>query len=107
MGNGKYILTPEGDVQPVDLMTWAKWFEANPTANRIAETTLSDGRWVSTVFLGIDYRFGSGPPLLFETMVFPSKDNLSDERCERYSTKAEAEAGHLAVVKECELELVK
>jgi hypothetical protein len=64
----------------------------------VAETTLPDGTWVSTVWLGIDYNFGTGPPLIFETMVFHSKDTLSELDLDRYATLAEAEAGHIAMV---------
>ena len=49
---------------------------------------------VSTVFLGFDHRFSlGGPPLLFETMIFP-KDSELDLHCERYETWDEAVAGH-------------
>jgi hypothetical protein len=51
--------------------------------------------FVSTVFLGIDYNFGVGPPAIFETMVF--HDDYSDLPCERYSTKQEATDGHTAM----------
>lgn len=85
------------------VLEWAKRFESEPDAKRMAETTLPDGKWVSTVWLGIDHSFGSGPPLIFETMVFNS-DGKKDGRlgseldCERYSTEAEAIAGHAAMV---------
>jgi hypothetical protein len=62
--------------------------------NRIAKDTIGDVE-VSTIFLGIDHSFGSGPPLLFETMVFGGE--LDDEQ-ERYSTEAQALAGHAAMV---------
>jgi hypothetical protein len=46
------------------------------------------------VFLSLDHRdSGEGPPLVFETMVFPL-DSFVELYCERYSTWAEAEAGH-------------
>lgn len=49
---------------------------------------------VSTVFTFINHNFfGSGPPLVFETMVFGGNDMI-DRRCERYSTWEEAEQGH-------------
>jgi hypothetical protein len=50
---------------------------------------------VSTVLLVIDHNFGEGPPLIFETMVFGGPH---DEWMERYSTEAEAKAGHDRVV---------
>lgn len=51
--------------------------------------------WVSTVFLGLDHRFGrDGDPVLFETMVF--RDGHGEEG-ERYCTWQQAEAGHRRV----------
>lgn len=41
----------------VDLMTWAKWFEQGADNRRVASTNIGAAR-VSTVFLGIGYRFG-------------------------------------------------
>lgn len=50
---------------------------------------------VSTVFLGIDHRFGpDGPPLVFETMIFP-KGDMTEEWVARYSTYQEALDGHI------------
>ena len=41
------------------------------TYKRVEETTLDNGVWISTVWLGLCHRFmGKGPPLIFETMVF-------------------------------------
>lgn len=56
-----------------------------------------DGIRVSTAFLGLDHQFGSGPPLLWETMVFGLED---DEPCERYSSYEDAVAGHQRYVNE-------
>ena len=73
------------------------------------------GWMVSTVWLGINHNFLSGPPLIFETMIFAPGDatiNGEDERVpgpagdagmtaadldeyqERYPTEAAAQAGH-------------
>lgn len=51
---------------------------------------------ISTVFLGLDQSLGrrGGPPVVFETMVF----NAPSAYVERYTTWADAEAGHAAVV---------
>lgn len=51
---------------------------------------------VSTVFLGLDHAW-SGPPLLFETMVFKDNNYGSVEYEQRYSTWYEAEKGHVVV----------
>src|SRR5215471_17514474 len=39
---------------------------------RVAVTELPNGGRVSTVFLGLDHNYsGVGPPIVFETMIFP------------------------------------
>lgn len=88
-----YIL--EGrTVIPADLMTWAKWFEEHREDRMLWQDHVGE-RWVSTVFLGLDHRMGEiGPPLLFETMVFPSKETLTEVFCDRCSTYDEAEIMH-------------
>ena len=66
--------------------------------NRVKRDVLADGRVVSTVRLPLDHSFGNGPPLWYETMVFPSEENFMDSECHRYTTKDQAEAGHSKVV---------
>jgi hypothetical protein len=91
----KYILKGKKAIPVEDLIEWAKWFE---TADRaVKQETLKNGYYVSTVFLGIDYNFMEGKPLLFETMVFKGKEGDLDMA--RYSTWEEAEAGHKRIVK--------
>lgn len=80
--------------RPITLEQWGASIRA---ARRVAETTLPNGRWVSTVWMGLDHSFGSGPPLIFETMVFPGKDDMGELDCDHYSTEAEAIAGHEAM----------
>jgi hypothetical protein len=83
------------DGKPMDMMTWAQSLEGD---RRVGLDTLPDGKRVSTVWLGLDHNFDhDGPPLIFETMVFPP-DSSQDLYCERYSTLAEAEAGHARVL---------
>ena len=89
--SNKYILEGKEAVCCKDTLEWAKWYQ---TADRIvAEETIGDSS-VSTIFLGLDYSFGDGPPLLFETQVFGGK--LSDEM-DRYSTWDEAVLGHKTI----------
>jgi hypothetical protein len=53
---------------------------------------------VSTVWLGVNYNFTEdGPPIIFETMVFGG-DEDQDHMMWRWSTEAEARAGHADVV---------
>lgn len=56
-----------------------------------------NGYRVSTVFLAVNHQYGDGPPLLFETMIF-EPGTYFDIYCERYSTWAEAEAGHATAI---------
>ena len=58
---------------------------------------------VSTVWLGLNHRFGDGPPLIFETMVFPDSawdgdGDLIELDTRRYSTEEAALLGHADVV---------
>lgn len=77
--NNYYILQPDHSVKAVPLMEWAQWFEnassssENFQARNVAQTTLPWDIKISTVFLGMNYRFGEGPPLIFETMIFGGK----------------------------------
>lgn len=61
---------------------------------RVAESTLPDGKWVSTVRLPLmlDHR-------RFETMVFISRDSLDELDCDRYDTETDARAGHDEMVR--------
>jgi len=87
----KYILDARGE--PVicrDLMAWARWFEANDDRRVVAQDEVG-AVLVSTIFLGVDYSWGPGRPLLWETMIF---GGAHDQYQERYASRAEAVAGH-------------
>ena len=71
----------------------------DPNYKIVKQTTLPDGKWVSTVWLGLDHNYtGNGLPLIFETMVFQNHSNLSELDVERYSTIKEARMGHEVMV---------
>lgn len=91
MGNN-YILDDQGvPVKEPNLTKWAKWFE-DDEVRRVAATDLDDDIRVSTVFLGIDHRFGgTGDPILYETMIFGGEHNDYQTRC---CTKGEALKQH-------------
>jgi hypothetical protein len=92
-----YIQDEHGEPVETDLYTWAAWFE-NADNRVIAHDRDESGTrdiLVSTIFLGLDHGFGEGPPILWETMVL--KDGGSDVYCERYTSRADALAGHRAV----------
>lgn len=94
----RYILHGTTPVACADLMAWGHWLESNK--RHVDLTTLPDGSYVSTVFLGLDHsweRHLGRPyrPVLFETMVFGGPNN---ETMDRYCTWDEALAGHRALV---------
>lgn len=106
---GHYILDAYGEpVLEPDLLTWARWFEYSD--NRRLAWTETKFHNISTVFLGLDHNlWDGGPPLLWETMAFTKERHLSmvfgRERSmpdwldqDRYETRAEALAGHEAMV---------
>lgn len=93
-----YTLDANHNVVPANLMTWARRFESSDRV--VARTKVYEGCDVSTVFLGLDHRFGApGPPLVFETMVFGGP---FDQDMNRYATWADAEAGHARMVDKCQ-----
>ncbi|MGL5937042.1 MAG: hypothetical protein ACRCZI_15630 [Cetobacterium sp.] len=93
---GRHFILDGGEVRAVDLLTWAAWFESHTEDRVIALTVVQPEIKVSTVFLGLDHSFRmTGPPLIFETMVF---GGFLDQEQVRYATIAEARAGHFAMV---------
>ncbi|MCP4668235.1 MAG: hypothetical protein GY849_17955 [Deltaproteobacteria bacterium] len=54
--------------------------------------------FISTVWLGVNYNFGEGELLIFETVVFEGRDLGADLEMERYSTEKEAIKGHKKMV---------
>ena len=91
--NGKYVLVGRKPVPEPDAIRWATWYES--ADRRVAWHVVGDVR-VSTVFIGLDHSFGSGPPQFFETLVLGGEFNNFQER---YATWTEAEAGHAVVLK--------
>jgi hypothetical protein len=93
------VLNPDGSVRIVtNLYEWAQAYESSD--NHLAQDQVC-GFYVSTIFIGLDYSFGHGPPLWFETMVFREKDNDRlgpSYHQERYSTYQEALEGHARTI---------
>ena len=89
-----WILDADGNPVQAELMEWARWFETN--SRTVARDHVTDAVRVSTVFLGLDHRFGDkGDPVLWETMIFgfPGGHKL-DGYQDRYSSKQAALDGH-------------
>jgi len=95
--NDLYILDDEWNPVPCnDVVVWGRWFE---TADRVVACDVDEreespykGQRISTVFIGLDHRFGrSGPPILWETLVFGGP---LDGEMDRYTSLDEARKGH-------------
>ena len=95
-----YLLGDDGEpVGPVDIETYSASGLMFSPDRGIARDELDDGSVVSTVFLGLDHQFFcDGPPLLFETLVFPADDSEGDMY--RTSNRTAALACHDQVVAE-------
>lgn len=96
----KYILDENGNpVRCDELYTWGRWIE-NHSARRVSLERFGIVRKseVSTVFLGLDHRFGDeGPPILWETMVFGGPLDQERDRCS--GSREQALAMHAQMVK--------
>lgn len=76
---------------------WAIQFEKN---QRLCSTRYKWGGWLSTVYIGLDHNVsGIGPPLIFETMLFPYRGASVHVECWRYSTEKEAIQNHSELVR--------
>lgn len=94
LGGRYYVLDDRGNpVVEDDYMEWAEWHGTHDKS--LCHQIIGKVR-VSTIFLAIDHNFcGSGPPILFETMILGGEH---DGEQYRYATKEEAMKGHAAAV---------
>ena len=93
--------------KPITLRQWADGQMPTPEGKnpKVVKQEHVGDYFISTVLLGLDHSFGSGPPLIFETMIFNQSDDAKelgndwlDTYCERYSTKEQALEGHQVAV---------
>ena len=95
MRAGKYTLDAvTGEpLRCEDIRAWAD-FIGRPDMRHLARDT-KGAITVSTVFLGLDYGDGEGPPVLWETLIV---NGPADRYVERYASRADALAGHARAV---------
>lgn len=83
-------------------ITIGEWIDLNGKERRVGKAVIRRGAEtfrVSTVYLGLDHGFGrGGPPIIFETMIFPG-DDWTEVYRDRYSTLKQARAGHRTALK--------
>ena len=91
--------------KPIDADEWTRRFAQTESLEyRVVQLDEFDDVRVSTVWLGIDHSHGEGPPLIFETMIFGGPH---DGYQARYSTEAEARAGHAVAVRRSQIRAVR
>jgi hypothetical protein len=105
-----YFLNEQGEPEPLNMAEFDRDPELqrrlsllDPEYAQRRRVALDEvgGYRVSTVFLGVDHNFAMhGPPVLWETMVFDDSGQGRpwDEWQDRYTSRADAEAGHRRVV---------
>jgi hypothetical protein len=93
----QYILDEnKNPVLETDMLKWGTWM-STISSRRVACTfDPVNGSEISTVFLGLDHNYGSGPPILWETMVFGGKLDKAQDRCS--GDWKDAEAMHARMV---------
>lgn len=100
-----YILRGDEIIEEPDYAKWIGWHQASYEKIRCVARTEVEFGTVVTAFLGMNMTLSkTDPPLLFETRV---TGGWLDDEWERFSTLAEAKAGHetwVARVREMESE---
>lgn len=78
-----------------------EWSEdiQNEELKTVKQTELPNGKFAITIWTGICQRVGvlhqhEEPSLIFETIVFPSKNDFTELEIKLHGTEAEAVAGH-------------
>lgn len=84
------------------MLETSAWMDQRRAHQQVARWTRHRRVWVSTIYLGLDHSFGFGPPLIFETMVFPKGHRhghrWDDLFMDRYPSLEQARLGHQRIV---------
>jgi hypothetical protein len=78
---------------PISLEQWSALMEGD---RHVGLTDLGTQGTVSTVYLGLNYSLGDGPPQIFETVMLGGP--MDALVLARYSTEEQAIAGHQSVL---------
>lgn len=81
-----------------DRVVWIRWFEEGGN-RRLAEDWIGNVQ-VSMVFLGKNYNWQEGVPMLFETMIFGGSRDLEIWRYETYEDAQKSHTRVVAMIKE-------
>jgi len=89
-----YWKDKNGKPYEITLMEWATKHDKEDRV--LSQDEVGEAR-VSTVFLGLNHRYGPGPPVLWETLIFGGP---WDGHMWRYTTEHAAAIGHVNVVRD-------
>lgn len=94
--DGEFQVYYDWNGEPITQEQWMS--PARFGSKRVRETTLANGFWISTVYMGIDHSYmPDEPPIIYETMAFtPDGRGGFDEM--RYATLEQALIGHEIMV---------
>ena len=82
------------EVQPITRRQWYKLIK-EPDYKIVKQTELSNGKFVSTVWLGLDHAVSDDQlPVIFEIVVFSNKNREKKEYLERHRSEYEALVEH-------------
>lgn len=93
---GLYILDENNNPVQASIDQWVDQLTRKGSSVRRVDRTTIGEVFVSTVFLGVDHSHGSGPPVLWETMVFGGPMDQEQDRCS--GTIKDARKMHKAMV---------
>ncbi len=97
-------LLVDGQVQKVTAIEWTAAIEKNRMVNVVRHDIVGKST-VSTVLLPLDHQWFEGPPLIFETMILDDPRSALHLFQYRYSTMAQALAGHAVTLAAARSEL--
>lgn len=107
-----YVPGPDGEpIAEPDQQAWWGWYEANSalredgTRGKQVGCTTIGAVEVSTVFTGWNLAPWCDAVICYESLVFGPHDFPLTDECDRYATRAEALAGHAALVARVEAAL--
>ena len=91
-----WIELESGAAVPASMLDWGDYLHS-PRRFRLRVIVPPQGRQLSTSFIGFDHAY-RGPPMIYETMIFPTVESAEGLATWRYATRESAEVGHRTIL---------
>ena len=91
-----WIELESGAAVPASMLDWWDYLHS-PRRFRLRVILPPQGRELSTSFIGFDHAF-RGPPMIYETMLFPTVESADGLECWWYATRESAAVGHRKIL---------